>query len=88
MFENAYVRNGATPGFKNDLCGGLDFYPDYVNERQWIARYEVADLKEKIDIGKLKTQEVLFPAKRDKLVKILENLADDDNPILIVAELK
>jgi hypothetical protein len=86
--SNAYIQEDNPVGFTNDLCGGLSFYPDYINEKQWIARYEISDLKNGIDIEKLKKQDVLMPEKRDQLVKILENLDDEDNPILVIATLK
>jgi hypothetical protein len=85
-----YYRKGedTPPGFTNDLCGGLPFFPQYVDENHWIARYEVEDLLEKIDIEKLKKADVLMPEKRDKLVHIIEHLDEDDNPVLMIATLK
>jgi hypothetical protein len=87
---NIYYRQGVEtpPGFTNDLCGGLPFYPRYVDRHHWIARYEVHDLLEKIDIEKLRNADVLMPEKRDKLVNILEHLDEDDNPLLMIATLK
>jgi hypothetical protein len=85
-----HIRKGedTPPGFTNDLCGGLPFYPDYVDGHYWIARYEVADLLEKINPEKLRKADVLLPKKRDKLVDILEHLDEDDNPVLMIATLK
>lgn len=78
---------GVEFGFTNDLCGGLFFYPDYIDGYYWIDRVEIDDLL-KIDIEKLKSETVLFPDKRDKLVKVLENLKEDDHPLLMIATLK
>lgn len=78
---------GSDFGFTNDLCGGTFFYPDYIEDDYWIDRVEVDDLL-KIDVDKLKNAEVIFPNKRDKFVKILEKLKEDDNPLLIIARLK
>jgi len=84
----AKYRKAYPPGFTNDLCGGLPFYPDYQDEKRWIAKYSASDLIEKIDIEKLKNTEVLFPDKRDKLVRIIQNLKEDDNPVLIISTIK
>lgn len=81
-------RKVDAPHFTNDLCGGLPFYPTSTNERQWLCAYNSFDLLEQIDIEKLKQTKVLLPEKRDQLVKILENLKDDDNPVVMVATLK
>lgn len=81
-------RKVDAPNFTNDLCGGLPFYPTSHNDRQWICAYNAADLVEQIDIEALKTTEVLLPEKRDQLVRILQNLKDDDNPVVLVATLK
>lgn len=32
-------------GFTNDLCGGLSFYPDYIDKDHWIDRVDVDELK-------------------------------------------
>lgn len=80
-------RKVDAPKFTNDLCGGLPFYPTSHNNRKWICAFTPTDLME-IDIEKLKKADVLLPEKRDQLVKILENLKDDDNPVIMVATLK
>jgi hypothetical protein len=87
---NVLYRKGefAPPGFTNDLCGGLPFYPEHVDKHHWIAKYEAFDLLEKIDIEKLRNADVLIPEKRDKLVDILEHLDEDDNPVLMITTLK
>lgn len=77
-----------TPKFINDLCGGLPFYPFDQNENSWIAKYEAADLLEQIDIDELKVTEVLMPEKKAQLIRILENLKEDDNPVIMIATLK
>jgi hypothetical protein len=87
---NVLYRKGesAPPGFTNDLCGGLPFYPEHVDKHHWIAKYEAFDLLEKIDIEKLRNADVLMPEKRDRLVNILEHLDEDDNPVLMIITLK
>lgn len=80
-------RKVDAPKFTNDLCGGLPFYPTSHNNRKWICAFTPTDLME-IDIEKLKKADVLLPEKRNQLVKILEGLKDDDNPVIMVATLK
>ncbi|OJV34134.1 MAG: hypothetical protein BGO29_07815 [Bacteroidales bacterium 36-12] len=70
------------------MCGGLPFYPSFQTEKRWIAQFDAADLLEKVDLNELKSSDYLLPSKRDKLVKIIENLKEDDNPVLMIATLK
>lgn len=88
MLNNAYLRRCMPPEFVNDLCGGLSFFPDYQNEDHWIMPYSAEDLLNEIDLDELRNSKVLLPEKRDQLVRIIENLKEDDNPVLIVAKLK
>lgn len=81
-------RKTDPPGFTNDLCGGLPFYPSFQTEKQWIAQYDAVDLLENVDLNELKNNDYLLPSKRDKLVKIIENLKEDDNPVLMIVTLK
>ena len=76
------------PSFTNDLCGGLPFYPFDQDDRRWIAVYEASDLLEQIDVEELKSTEVLMPEKKEQLIRVLENLKEDDNPVVMVATLK
>lgn len=88
MLNNAYLRRCMPPEFVNDLCGGLPFFPDYQNEDHWIMPYSAEDLLNEIDLEELRNSKVLLPEKRDQLIRIIENLKEDDNPVLIVAKLK
>lgn len=88
MLNNAYSRRCMSPKFVNDLCGGLDFFPDYQNEDHWIMSYSAEDLLNKIDLKELKNSKVILPGKRDQLVRVIEYLKEDDNQVLIVAKLK
>ena len=81
-------RKITVPGFTNDLCGGLPFFPNSQDNKQWIAAFDAPDLLEKIDIEQLKKSDVLLPEKRDQLVRILENLNEDDDPVIMIVTLK
>ena len=76
------------PMFTNDLCGGIPFFPFDQNENSWIVKYEASDLLEQIDLEGLKATEVLMPEKKEQLIRILENLKEDDNPVIMIATLK
>ncbi|WP_418569351.1 hypothetical protein [Parabacteroides johnsonii] len=66
----------------------LPFYPTSTTDRQWLYAYNSFDLLEQVDIEELKRSEILLLEKRDQLVKILENLKENDNPVIMVATLK
>ena len=73
----------------NDISGGVDFVVDYKTpEGYWISVCQPSDLLEKINVEELKKSEVKDRAARDKLVKILTNLSEEDNPVLFIAKLK
>ena len=64
------------------------FYPTSTTDQQWLCAYNSFDLLEQVDIEELKRSEILLLEKRDQLVKILENLKENDNPVIMVATLK
>lgn len=81
------IRKTLESGWTNDLCGGPLFYQDHHNRTQWIGVYDAEALLE-LDMQELKTREVLCPYQRDKLVEIIENMKEDDNPVIVIATLK
>lgn len=86
--SKAYIRKAPPPGLTNDLCGGLPFFPRFHTKNKWIGVYEATDLLEQIDVDNLKNMKVKFPEKRDRLVEILETIKDDDNPVIMIVNLK
>ena len=66
----------------------LPFYPTSTTDRQWLYAYNSFDLLEQVDIEELKRSEILLLEKRDQLIKILENLKENDNPVIMVTTLK
>lgn len=81
-------RDASSPGFTNDLCGGVSFFPTYHNNKQWISVFEASDLLEQINLDMLKKENVVFPEKRDELVRIVTKLKEDDNPVIMIITLK
>ncbi|MBS6226235.1 hypothetical protein [Parabacteroides johnsonii] len=73
-------------------CGkrliSLPFYPTSTTDQQWLCAYNSFDLPEQVDIEELKRSEILLLEKRDQLIKILENLKENDNPVIMMATLK
>ncbi|MDR2497321.1 MAG: 6-bladed beta-propeller [Tannerellaceae bacterium] len=80
-------RSSDYPNFTNDLSGGLPFIPVYQNKKYWIDIRQPEQLLD-MDLEELKNMEVVLPEKRDKLIKVVENLKEDDDPVLIIITLK
>jgi hypothetical protein len=73
----------------NDMSGGVDFTVDLKTPGgYWVSVNQPSDLLEKIDIEELKKADVKDKAARGRLVNVLSNLSEDDNPVLIIAKLK
>jgi hypothetical protein len=81
-------RKSVSPGFTNDLTGGLSFFPTYRDSKHWIDIFYPEELLKNIDLEALKNVEVKFPHKRDQFVYMMENLKEDDNPVLMIVTLK
>lgn len=86
--NNTHFRAVYPPALKNDLCGGLPFYPDFCDDERWIKVYSPEDLLEQIDIETLKNEQVLMPEKKKELLNLLQSLKSDDNPVVVIATLK
>jgi hypothetical protein len=87
--ETINIRRNGRIAFENDLYA-FPIMPDFEVNYFEKTIYQVMELgpnTEKLD-DKLTNQNVLLPAKRDELVKILENRTDNNNPLLILMKLK
>ncbi|MFW5700798.1 MAG: 6-bladed beta-propeller, partial [Cyclobacteriaceae bacterium] len=75
-------------GFKNDLDGGLHFYPRWtnLNSNVWITSYNAFELMSSLDEIREIDPENL--RKHKKLIELIEKLDENDNPVLVVAHLK
>jgi hypothetical protein len=75
-------------GFKNDLDGGLNFYPRWtnLNSNVWITSYNAFELISSLDEIRERDPENLQRHKR--LIELIEKLDENDNPVLVVAHLK
>jgi hypothetical protein len=73
---------------KNDICGGGDFKVDYkCGGKYWVSVIDPEEAS-KIDIEALKRESVKDEAAKQQLIQVLENVKEDDNPILLIATLK
>jgi len=75
-------------GFKNDLDGGLNFYPRWtnLNSNVWITSYNAFELISSLDEIREHDPENL--QKHERLIELIEKLDENDNPVLVVAHLK
>ena len=86
--ENKVVRiTASSSGIPNDYDGGLDFWPQYQNNKQLIAFYDAHKLiehKKNANKYNLKgSEESLF-----RFDKMVSNLESDDNPVIVIVKLK
>jgi hypothetical protein len=75
-------------GFKNDLDGGLYFYPRWtnLNSNVWITSYNAFELMSSFDkIRELNPENL---QKHKRLIELIGKLDENDNPVLVVAHLK
>lgn len=75
-------------GFKNDLDGGLHFYPRWtnLNSNVCITSYNAFELMSSLNDIREHDSENLRKHKR--LIDLIEKLDENDNPVLVVAHLK
>ena len=80
-------RDAPMPRFTNDLCGGLGFYPYFQNNSQWITMFDAEELLT-IDLNSLKRDSFILKDKQEQLIRIIENINEDDNPVIMIVTLK
>lgn len=77
-------------GFLNDIDGGYDFVPHNTNMAgsAWYRSMPAMQFKKLHSEEFLRNRNFKNQNQRNKLVSFLENLAEDDNPVLIITHLK
>jgi len=96
---NTYFPAGNV--FRNDIDGGMDFWPEYTcNDTllvDCIDSYVFLKNFRQISIGENKKQNgsgydlnltMKYPEKKKELIRLAESLKDTDNPVLILVRLK
>lgn len=76
-------------GLKNDLDGGLPFYPKWTNFRNnvWITSYNSIELKNKL-ANIQESDDPKYSKKQKSLIQLKDKLNENDNPVLVIAHLK
>lgn len=72
----------------NDLCGGNFTIDNRSVGKYWIDILEPGNDENWIDIDEVKASTVIDEAKKKEFIKVLENVNEDSNPILVIATLK
>jgi hypothetical protein len=86
--HSGLVFNTDSFGFKNDLDGGLHFYPRWtnLNSNVWITSYNAFELMSGLDQTRNRDPENL--KNNERLIQLIETLDENANPVLVVAHLK
>ncbi|WP_455592706.1 6-bladed beta-propeller [Bacteroides sp.] len=88
-FSTPFLRMDTPFSLKNDLCGGGDFTVDYKSlGKYWVSAVVPSDLLEKIDVEALKKESVKDEKAKQQLLHVLDNVTEEDNPVLVIATLK
>lgn len=82
-------KNNDLMGFKNDIDGGMPFWPiaSYDGD-QLVMAVEAFELKEYVAGDEFKNSKPKYPEKKKALKELVDNLHDDDNPVLMVVIIK
>ena len=84
----ALVNKGEDYGFVNDLDTGPDFIPEYSNDTLAYSFITAMDYKEYIGSDNFQTRSAKFPDQKEKHRQLNKILQEDDNHILVIANLK
>ena len=84
----ALINKGEDYGFVNDLDAGPDFKPEYSNDT--VAYYFITamDYKEYLDSEEFQNRSAKYPDQKKKHRQLDKTLKEDDNHILVFANLK
>ena len=80
-------------GLTNDIDGGLAFFPfEYFykihNDNQFVRGFQSYELKKYLTDEYLSTRKVKNPEAHKRLKKLLADLDEDDNPVIMIATVK
>jgi len=74
-------------GFQNDIDGGLPFFPKYVYDDHILVDYVNAfTLREHVLNGNAAEMKKLYGKKYDDLVKLVNSIDDESNPIVVMVK--
>ena len=76
-------------GIINDIIGGLPFFPRYYAGNNVVVDvWNVENMKEMLTDEYFEKQTIKDKEGHEKLKALLNNLKEDDNPVVVVAKLK
>ncbi len=78
-------------GFINDLDGGIDIFGGIRTVHGMNILVEAVDalyLKTRLTPEYLSSSKAVYPEQKEKLIRFLEELKEDDNPVIIMVYLK
>lgn len=85
--RNNIVKILGKDGFQNNIDGGLPFWPKYISNNDILFDFENAyKLREHVLTGTAAELRVKFGKKYDDLVKLVNSLDDESNPVLIMVK--
>jgi hypothetical protein len=77
------------PGLINDLDGGLSFWPRYLtSDNELIDFWQSYEMKEYLTEEYFAAHQIKDPVAHQRLKTLLQDLKEDDNPVIVVAKLK
>jgi len=83
--HNNSVKIIGVEGFQNDIDGGLPFFPKYIYKDSILVDYVNSfTLREHVLKGNATEMRRLFGQKYDDLVKLVNSIDDESNPIVVI----
>ncbi|MFZ0282596.1 MAG: 6-bladed beta-propeller [Bacteroidales bacterium] len=80
---------GVSTGFINDWDGGLDFWPvGSISERKIFMPVNAMDLRKELENIRSGKKQVKYPGKQKELLKLISELEETDNPVIMAVTLK
>lgn len=86
--SGALINKNGEIGFVNDLGGGPEFIPEYTTDSLAFHFIESADIKKYLASDKFLKSTPKYPNQKEMLIKQLDGLSGNDNPIIMVVKLK
>jgi len=86
LLKKAFTFNSER--IPNDFDGGPDFYPIYQKNNEMIGIISSIDLIGKVFSDDFKSSTPKYPEKKKELERLVNNLDENDNPVLMLVKLK
>ncbi len=83
-----FPENERSGGIKNDLDGGPSFIPEHNDNNVFLQKINAFELKAYIASDEFINSTPKYPEKKKKLEELAASLNENDNPVLMLVELK